>query len=179
MHVTSLLISNTKLPYRSRIGTSAVPWTDSASFRQNNCVAVDGTNGADLNDPSNPLKKRDGLVPGPVAKFRQQSAVSPPLSAKHALNVMLDTAPLQDVVLPPGLTPAPNINGSTGVSEFFLLDDKKTGVLALGSFSENSITAFETTLLTGLTNLKNAGATQLIVDVVRCALLAAFANCGC
>jgi hypothetical protein len=143
-----------------------VPWTDSASFRQNNCVAVDGTNGVNLNDPSNPLKKRDSMPSSPIAKFRQQPVNTPSLSSKYALNVMLDTTPLQDIVLPPSLTPASNINGSSGVSEFFLLDDKKTGVLALGSFSDNSFDAFEQTLLTGLTNLKDAGATQLIVDVV-------------
>ena len=155
-----------QLPYRSRIGSTAVPWTDSASFRQNNCIAVSGTNGVDLNDPTNPLKKRATLPSGPVVKFRQQPTITPPFSRKHALNVMLDTTPLQDIVLPPELTPASNINGSSGVSEFFLLDDGKTGVLALGSFSEDDFDGFEQTLLTGLTNLKEAGATQLIVDVV-------------
>ena len=129
-------------------------------------MAVDGTNGIDLNEPSNPLKKRATISSSPVAKFRQQPAVTAPLSRKHALNVMLETTPLQDISLPPGLTPTSNINGSSGVSQFFLLDDGKTGVLALGSFSENSFDGFETTLITGLTNLKNAGATQLIVDVV-------------
>ena len=46
-------------------------------------------------------------------------------------------------------------------------DDGKTGVLALGSFSAASFTALGDSLLTGLQNLKEQGATQLIVDVVR------------
>ncbi len=156
-----------KLPYRSRIGTTAVAWTDSASFRQNNCVAVTGTNGVDLNaaSTSSSLTKRLGSV-GPVSVFRQMAPISPADAQKHALNVMLDTTPPQDIALPPGLAPVNPVNGSAGVSEFHLLDDGKTGVLALGSFSENSFDQFEQTLLTGLTNLKNMGATQLIVDVV-------------
>ena len=157
-----------QLPYRSRIGTGAVPWTDSASFRQSNCVAIPGTNGIDLNAPdASDLARRDGSVIAPVTKFRQMPPISPQDEKKHALNVMLDTTPLQDIALPPGLTPLAPVAGSTGVSEFHLLKDGKTGVLALGSFSEGSFDGFEQTLLTGLTNLKNMGATQLIVDVVR------------
>lgn len=155
-----------QLPYRSRIGTAAVPWTDSASFRQNNCVAVPGTNGVNINDPSDALK-RDTLALPPVAIFRQQPRITSADAQKHAMNVMLDTTPPQDIALPPGLAPVNPMSGSTGVSEFHLLADGKTGVLALGSFSENSFDKFEQTLLTGLTNLKTAGATQLIVDVVR------------
>ena len=140
-------------------------WTDSASFRANNCVAVDGTNGVDLNAPANALDRRASSAVPPVAKFRQSAVRA--AGAQHARNVMLDTAPPTDVALPAGLTPAANVGGSAGVSEFFLLDDGKTGVLALGSFEDTSFDGFQQTLLTGLTNLKDAGATQLIVDVVR------------
>lgn len=98
--------------------------------------------------------------------FRQAPPVSAAEAQKHALNVMLDTAPLQDIALPPGLAPTNPVNGSTGVTEFHLLDDGVTGVMALGSFEGSSFDVFEQTLLTGLTNLKSLGATQLIVDVV-------------
>jgi hypothetical protein len=143
-----------------------VPWTDSASFRENNCVAVDGTNGINLNDASNDFHERDDAPDAPVTAFRQQAPVSPADARKHLMNTMLDTAPLLDIALPPGLVPQAPVSGSAGVSEFHLLDDGKTGVLALGSFSDNSFDDFEATLLTGLQNLKKAGATQLIVDVV-------------
>ncbi|KAI0092111.1 hypothetical protein BDY19DRAFT_884514 [Irpex rosettiformis] len=154
------------LPYRSRIGSTAVPWTDSASFLQNNCVAIDGTNGVNLNDPSNPLRRReDDPVVNPATTFRQQAPVSPADARKHAMNAILDTTPLLDVALPPTLVPGAPVAGSSGVSEFHILADKKTGVLALGSFSDSSFDKFEQTLLTGLQNLKAGGATQLIVDV--------------
>ena len=142
-----------------------MPWTDTTSFLQNNCVAIDGTNGVNLNDQ---LSRREDDTPvSPAATFRQQAPVSPADARKHAINAILDTTPLLDVALPPTLVPGAPVAGSSGVSEFHLLADKKTGVLALGSFSDSSFDGFEKTLLTGLQNLKAAGATQLIVDVVR------------
>ena len=132
-------------------------------------MAIPGTNGVYLNAPDATNKRSDDstVLAGPVTKFRQMPQISSSDAQKHRLNVMLDTTPLQDIALPPSLTPLNPVAGSTGVSEFHLLDDCITGVLELGSFSENSFDAFEQTLITGLTNLKNAGATQLIVDVVR------------
>lgn len=70
-----------------------------------------------------------------------------------------------DIVLPPPLTPTGPVSG-TGVAEFFMLSDGKTGALALGSFDEPNFDTFETTLLTGLQTLVSQGATQLVVDVV-------------
>lgn len=70
-----------------------------------------------------------------------------------------------DIILPPSLTPVGPVSG-TGVAEFFMLPDGKTGALALGSFEEPNFDTFETTLLTGLQTLIDQGATQLVVDVV-------------
>jgi len=80
---------------------------------------------------------------------------------------MLDTSPLSDVVLPPHLTPTSPVNGSRNVAQFFLLDDNKTGVLALGSFADADFDSFLDVLLTGLITLKSLGASQLVVDLVR------------
>lgn len=83
------------------------------------------------------------------------------------MNVMLDTTPPSDVVLPPTLVPGlPVLNGSRTVQQFYMLKDGKTGVMALGSFSDNDFNAFLLGMLTGLQSLKSLGATQLIVDVV-------------
>lgn len=79
---------------------------------------------------------------------------------------MLDTTPIQNVALPPSLTPNVTLPGSNGVAQFHLLEDGKTGVLVLGSFSGMSEVALERALLDGLSTLKNQNATQLIVDVV-------------
>ncbi|KAI0659833.1 hypothetical protein C8Q70DRAFT_914914 [Cubamyces menziesii] len=159
--VNSNKIETVTLPYRSRIGTTAVPWTDATSFHDNNCVAIPGTNGFDLYAPD----LRRSISEKPVNKFRQAPIPATTNTRKALLNVMLDTTPQQDIVLPPGLTPQDPLAGSTGVVQFFLLNDKKTGVLALGSFSAGSADSLNSALLTGLQNLKDQGATQLIVDV--------------
>jgi len=85
---------------------------------------------------------------------------------KERINVMLDTTPLSDVVLPSHLTPTSPINGSRNAAQFFFLDDNKTGVLALGSFSDSDFDSFLDSMLVGLINLKSLGASQLVVDVV-------------
>lgn len=145
-------------------------FTDTASLLANNCRAVPGTNGIDLNAPSvaeaSPAER-------PVAHFQQQPPISTQDARRQRLNVILDTIPLSDVVLPSPLVPGSPVNGSRTVAQFFLLDDNKTGVLALGSFSDNDFNAFLNSLLDGLLNLRSLGATQLIVDVV-CLTMALF-----
>ena len=69
------------------------------------------------------------------------------------------------LALPPEQRPTNPQTGSSSVVQFFLLDDAKTGVLALGSFSGDSFANLQNNLLAGLQNLKDKGATQLIVDV--------------
>ncbi|KAJ8516763.1 hypothetical protein ONZ45_g5979 [Pleurotus djamor] len=151
------------LPYRSRISTSAVAFTDKASFVANNCRAVAATNGRDLNSESS---ARIDPKDTPLAKVQQQ----PPLSAEdariHKVNVLMNDSPLSNVVLPTELQPAlPTVNGSRNAAQFYMLKDGKTGVLALGSFSDSSFTGLQDALLNGLLSLKSQGATQLVVDV--------------
>ena len=152
-----------KLPYRSRFGTTGFNFTDSKSFRANNCVATASTNGVALgeNSASNGLPQRHPPG-GPFAP----AVITPDVSRKHPISVLMDAELQMDIVLPPSLTPTGPVSG-TGVTEFFLLSDGKTGVLALGSFDEPNFDTFETTLLTGLQTLVSKGATQLVVDVVR------------
>ncbi|KAF8198537.1 hypothetical protein BJ912DRAFT_1074631 [Pholiota molesta] len=150
------------LPYRSRIGGATVAFNDTASWRANNCVAIDGTNGVDVFATSSAPSSSNI----PLVKFKQQPDIPAQVERKQLVNVMLDTSPPSDVVLPPTLAPSlPAINGSASVTQFYLLDDKKTGVMALGSFSDNNFDAFLIGMLTGLRSLKSLGATQLIVDV--------------
>jgi hypothetical protein len=103
----------------------------------------------------------------PVSKFQQQPTISTESARKHLVNVILDTSPLSNVVLPPVLQPGlPPVTGSRNAAQFFMLTDGKTGVLALGSFSDVDYFAFLDSLLQGLVSLKSRGATQLVVDVV-------------
>ncbi|TEB34122.1 hypothetical protein FA13DRAFT_1753769 [Coprinellus micaceus] len=137
------------LPYRSRLSTSAKAFTDTASWRANNCVATATTNEED-----------------PSTRFEQAPPIPVEERVRHPINVFLDDTPLTNVDLPPTLKPAlPAVKGSRSVSQFYLLDDKKTGVLALGSFSDTVYDEFLRGLLEGLLTLKSEGATQLIVDV--------------
>jgi hypothetical protein len=86
---------------------------------------------------------------------------------------MLDTSPLSDVTLPPVLQPglSPEL-GSRNSAQFYMLKDGKTGVLALGSFSDSSFSGLQNSLLQGTLSLKSKGATQLVVDVA-----SAFVKC--
>lgn len=90
-----------------------------------------------------------------------------PAGPKHLLDVATDNSPLTDVTLPVALQPTlVPLEGSRNVAQFYLAKDGKTGVLALGSFSDTSYSAFLSSLLIGLQSLKKLGATQLVVDVV-------------
>ena len=155
---------SSQLPYRSRFaGGASGNFTDSTSYRAKNCVAQPGTNGADYYNSGSAGKR--ALVVNPANKFRQ--APMPPAAEehRHLMNVMLDTSPQVDVALPPEQRPTNPQTGSSSVVQFFLLDYAKTGVLALGSFSGDSFANLQNNLLAGLQNLKDKGATQLIVDI--------------
>ena len=121
------------------------------------------TNGYDYYN-SGTNGKRD-LTVNPADKFRQAPMPSPAEERRYLMNVMLDTEPQMNIALPPGLSPTDPQPGSASVVQFFLLDDGKTGVLALGSFSGDSLPNLMRNLLNGLQSLKDKGATQLVVDV--------------
>lgn len=159
------LTDEVQLPYRSRLGSTAVKWTNSASFRAKNCKATLSTVGYDLYG-SLPFGSQSSPSPA-VQPSRKTPSISAEESRKHKLNVALDVIPQQSHTLPKRLVPqspiAPNSNGGI---EFYMLNDGKTGVLALGSFASTTFSTMQTSLLTGLKQLKSGGATQLIVDVV-------------
>lgn len=83
------------------------------------------------------------------------------------MNIFLDSVPFTDVALPARLQPIAPANESYQVAQFYMLDDRVTGVLVLGSFAAGNYNSFLRSLISGLTGLKSSGATRLIVDVVR------------
>lgn len=102
-----------------------------------------------------------------ITYYQQQPTVSVEDFRRHAMNVLLDGIPLSDIELPAELQPKMSpLNESYSVAQFYMLDDKVTGVLALGSFSAKGFKTFGSSLLTGLQGLKTQGATRLVVDVV-------------
>jgi hypothetical protein len=140
------------IPYRARFVTGGTKFTDSKSFRAGNCVAEASTNGASYYD----------AAAAEIQLGTKKKVVSPgALERKQAVDEHVDVQPLTDVVLPPALQPKSPLDTSSGVAQFFLLDDGKTGVLALGSFSGLAYDTFFTTLLNGLQNLKSKGAERL------------------
>ncbi|TFY69582.1 hypothetical protein EVG20_g3099 [Dentipellis fragilis] len=156
------------LPYRSQLGTTTKNFTNGATFRANNCVAVNGTNGVDLyaSFSAEAAAEQEFGPNRPIAKFQQQPRINPADARKHAVDVLLDDKPISDAVLPPTLQPPGTpLPGSSSVAQFFLLPDNVTGVFALGSFSDTVLDTFLQNMLTGLQNLRSQGATQLIVDV--------------
>ncbi|TFK73533.1 hypothetical protein BDN72DRAFT_761661 [Pluteus cervinus] len=147
------------VPYRSRIGPTATPFNDTASWRSGNCVAKPGTNGRNIYAPGEPPPETSS-----VESFEQQPAIGQ-ASKMHAVHVMLHDTPLSTVLLPehlqPTLTPLP---GSYGAAQFHMLDNK-TGIIVLGSLSDKSYDNFMSGLYHGLLSLKSAGGTQLLIDV--------------
>ena len=135
-------------------------WTDSASFRANNCKATGTTNGV------NYYASSTDTVDDGTSRVQQQPELSPDDRRKYSLNVIIDATPPSDVALPSELVPTlPSLSGSYSVAQFYYLNDTQTGVLALGSFSANSFSDLQQNLLTGLQNLKAAGAKQLVIDI--------------
>ncbi|KAF9501589.1 hypothetical protein BDN71DRAFT_1379783 [Pleurotus eryngii] len=152
------------LPYRSRISTSTKHFTNSSTYRGRNCVAVKRTNGYDEYAEDETVFVPD--EPSPIARAQQQPLLDRVDARKHHLNVLLDSMPLSDVALPTGLRPPlAAVNGSSGVSQFYMMKDNSTGVLVLGSFSSSSFSGLQKSLLRGLLELREAGASRLIVDV--------------
>ena len=135
-------------------------WTDSASFRANNCKATNTTNGVDYYASSS------SKIGDSTARVQQQPKLSHDDRRKYSLSVIMDDAPPSGVVLPPELVPPlPQLGGSYSVAQFYYLNDTQTGILALGSFSAYSFSDLQQNLLEGLQNLKASGAKQLIIDV--------------
>ncbi|KAH8099441.1 hypothetical protein BXZ70DRAFT_1009250 [Cristinia sonorae] len=149
------------LPYRSLLATGQT-WTDKASFRQNLCVAQPDTNGEDWY--SRGFATESDPPESPLFKFQQQDKMKPEDRKKWAVNVAVDSTPLSTLKLPRGpVEPTPLLSYS--IVQTFLLPDKKTGVLTLGSFTAGDVYGVMMAMLDGLTELRSLGATQLIVDV--------------
>jgi hypothetical protein len=129
------------LPYRSRIG-NIKQFTDGPSYRELNCKAKEGTNGVNVYDGTVDVSST------PFAKAQAQPKLSPADAKKHMVNVVLDSAPEVDAVLPPVLTPTNPLPGGYSVAQFYMLDDGKTGVMALGSFSASSYDGLDLLVIT-------------------------------
>ncbi|TFK66875.1 hypothetical protein BDN72DRAFT_859545 [Pluteus cervinus] len=137
--------------YRFKLGLNSVPSNDAPSWRDRNRATLPDTHGWDYYAP--PLSKDPSSV-SPVQKFQQQPHL-PASKQPHHLDVILDNSPPTDFALPQELTPSLPV----------LDEDRKTGIMVLGSFADGDYEAFFDNMLDGLTNLKQQNATRLIDDV--------------
>ncbi|KAH8096742.1 hypothetical protein BXZ70DRAFT_334566 [Cristinia sonorae] len=169
------------IPYRTRHVSDVWPWSDKASYISYRCVAQPSTNGVDLIHHEDQLVRAANvtITTPPVSAFQQQPSISAEDRQAHPLSVLVDNdirteipyavkdeAGVAKAISVAGLTSPVDIGGG-GNAEFYMLSDGKTGVLSLGSFSSRILTfaQYSGVLLTGIELLRDAGATQLIVDV--------------
>ncbi|KAH9927956.1 uncharacterized protein BXZ73DRAFT_78411 [Epithele typhae] len=148
-----LLVNATKpetvtIPYLASYA-GGVDFTNKDDFWANLCAANNGTNGVDF--------KASGAG----------AHASPSRNGKLAMaKIVTDGKASQSVGLPTEFQPTvPQVNGSTGVIKSYMLEDKKTAVMFVGSFEPDDFDSFQTDTVAAFADFKAAGATRLIVDL--------------
>ncbi|KAF9467146.1 hypothetical protein BDZ94DRAFT_1249683 [Collybia nuda] len=136
--VNSTRVETFTIPYLANY--LGLPFTDGASFWESNCAANEFTNGVDLKSfvkPARRLAKAD----------------------------IIDKSNLSAIDLPPRFQPnLPPVAGSGGVIKSFILPDKKTGVMFVGSFG-GDFDGFQSDTVAAINSFKAAGVTQLLIDL--------------
>ncbi|CUA76592.1 hypothetical protein RSOLAG22IIIB_12383 [Rhizoctonia solani] len=131
--------------FQFRAGYLGAPFTNGASYWQANCAVKNTTNGSDERDSGSTKQLKL------VQKERRSVAV---MNAGPAIAVGL---PQHNVPTQTDL-----LNG-TGPVKVYVLPDKKTGVLMVGSFG-GDYDGFQTNVSKAISKLKAANVQQLIVD---------------
>ncbi|CDO74428.1 hypothetical protein BN946_scf184880.g2 [Trametes cinnabarina] len=127
---------------------AGAPFANRDDFWAINCVANSGTNGV------------DNKVSAQVEKLSSKK------TRKLAMANIVDVAPKNAVGLPSQFEPTlPPVNGSEGVIKSFILPDKKTGVMFVGSFEPDDFFQFQTDVLATVMQFKQEGVSQLLIDL--------------
>ncbi|CAE6477326.1 unnamed protein product [Rhizoctonia solani] len=143
--VNSTQPETVKFEYRATY--LGAPFTDGASYWETNCAANNATNGVDNRGSENAIARREL-----IHKKKRQ-----PVAKISAL-------PAQSVGLPQHNLPTqPDVVNGTGVIKAYVLSDKKTGVLMVGSFGGDYV-GFQNDTFKALSKFKAAKVQQLIVD---------------
>ncbi|KAI0827410.1 hypothetical protein BC628DRAFT_1418509 [Trametes gibbosa] len=144
--VSSAEAETVDVPYLANY--AGQPFTDAAHFWTINCAVKPDTNGVDFKN----------------ANARSKLSVKRP--KKPARAVIVDIATKISIWLPSHFQPTlPLLNGSDDVMKSYMLPDRKTGVMFVGSFEPADFDQFQFDVQTTVASLKEAGATQLVVDV--------------
>ncbi|TDL16110.1 hypothetical protein BD410DRAFT_844665 [Rickenella mellea] len=129
-----------------------MPFTDKASFWANNCAANSATNGVDLKTQQGQQRQTPHIQTGPTSR--------PP-----AKGVIMDLSAIKAVALPPTFQPTlPQVNASAGVIKSYILPDKKTGVMFVGSF-EGDFVQFQTDTVSAVDAFQKAGVSRVLIDL--------------
>ncbi|KAF9450034.1 hypothetical protein P691DRAFT_666237 [Macrolepiota fuliginosa MF-IS2] len=140
--VNSTTVESVDIPFLANY--LGLPFTDQASFWEANCAANDATNGVDL--------KASG--------FRAQNR-----PRKLATAHIIDKSQSNAIGLPPPFIPnTTTVAGSTGVIKSFILPDKKTGVMFLGSF-EGDFDGFQSDVVAAIKQFQTEKITQVLLDL--------------
>ncbi|KAG8736916.1 hypothetical protein FRC10_008767 [Ceratobasidium sp. 414] len=159
------------VPYLSQPGAA---FTDAKSFWANFCVATASTNGSPnsaSSTSSSSLSKNETqhlAAQDPYsqpARFQTDPIMPVVEGGKKLLvsSLVLD-GPESNVELPPHLLPGVSLS-SVGPMDWYMLDDGKTAVLHLSSFS-GQFGALQQGVLDGLQQVKSKGATKLLIDLL-------------
>ncbi|CAE6473945.1 unnamed protein product [Rhizoctonia solani] len=141
--VNSTKAETVKFEYRANY--LGAPFKDGPSYWQANCVARNNTNGVDFRQS------------GDIGRFKMSEKKRRPMAE-------IGAGPAQSIDLPrPNLPTQPDITNGTGVIKAYVLPDKKTGVLMVGSFGGDYV-GFQNDVYGALSKLKDANVQQLIVD---------------
>ncbi|KAF8668087.1 Peptidase family S41 [Rhizoctonia solani] len=161
-----------EIPYLSRLGSETVEFTDANSLWANNCLPTRKTNGGPVSNTVASSKMKTAAGAGPSseedplrepAKF-QRAPIIPPITEGRRetfANLVYDEP--RDIALPEHLTPNGSVSGY-GALSWYMLEDKKTAVLWLGSFDGRAIEVRKS-ILNGLKSVKEKGAERLLIDV--------------
>ncbi|PPQ66788.1 hypothetical protein CVT24_008697 [Panaeolus cyanescens] len=118
-------------------------FTDKASFWANNCAANDETNGVDIRSQ------------GFARKLKKQPKAG-----------IIDPSHQNAIALPdPFLPTAPPVDGSDDAIKSFILPDKKTGVMFVGTFSPEDFDQFQADVVSAVQTFKSAGVQQVLIDL--------------
>ncbi|KAI0372476.1 hypothetical protein BV20DRAFT_1050796 [Pilatotrama ljubarskyi] len=144
--VNSTRVETVKVPFlASYLGA---PFSNREEFWALNCAANEGTNGVDFKNSA------------------QLEKLKANRSKKLARAAIVDNSAKNAVGLPSQFEPTlPPVNGSEGVIKSFILPDKKTGVMFVGSFEPDDFDQFQTDVQATITQFKKSGVSQLLVDL--------------
>ncbi|QRW11559.1 peptidase family S41 protein [Ceratobasidium sp. AG-Ba] len=168
-----------KVPYLSILGPDSQKFTDTKSFWANNCRPVLVTNGS----PNNNIAASSSLNSSKVgaqllakedpysrpARF-QSDPIRPQVKDGKwmAASSLVNDGPQNNVLLPPRLSPPVSVSGREAM-QWYMLDDGKTAVLRLSSFSANATGMFPSIILLaaldGVNKVRAKGATRLLIDL--------------